>query len=146
MLREHVRKGSKAAIIEISLKGGVKHDKTSLNALSTHEQCWLYTDVYSFYVVTGHVFRRCGHNSFIFWTRWIWSENWHDWDEHSCGWQGNAGNFAKSFLKYAQKPKGKSPWFCVLIFKEIVDLVSLKTRQLHLHNLNLSTGITEAQN
>ena len=65
MLREHVRKGSKAAIIEISLKGGVKHDKTSLNALSTHEQCWLYTDVYSFYVVTGHVFRRCGHNSFI---------------------------------------------------------------------------------
>ena len=94
MPQELVRNGSKAATVDISLMDGVKHGKTSLNARATHEQCWLYTDVYSFYVVTGHVFRRCVHNSFIFWTRRTGSENWHDWDGHNCGWQGRAGNFA----------------------------------------------------
>ena len=37
MPQELVRKGSKAATVAISLKGGVKHDKTSLNTLYTHE-------------------------------------------------------------------------------------------------------------
>ena len=64
MLRGLMRKGSKAATVEISLKGDVNHDKTSLNAPSTHEQCRLYID--PFYVVTGHVFRSCVQKTFIF--------------------------------------------------------------------------------
>ena len=35
--------------------------------------------------------------------------------------------------------------FCVFISKEIVDLVSLKTRKVHLHSCEPLTGITEAQ-